>query len=127
MSLRTPLSKVLGLGSAGDGTGHWWAQRVSAVAMSLLALWFVVSLAGLDLADHADVAGWLLTPVNAALAVLLVAVTAYHSSLGVQTVIEDYIGGGLRVATMVAAQFLHVLLAGIGIIAILKVAFGGAA
>ena len=47
MSLRTPLSKVLGLGSAGDGTGHWWAQRVSAVAMSLLALWFVVSLAGL--------------------------------------------------------------------------------
>jgi len=127
MSLRTPLGKVLGLGSAGDGTGHWWAQRVSAVAMSLLALWFVVSLAGLDLADHADVAGWLLAPVNAALAVLLVAVTAYHSSLGVQTVIEDYIGGGLRVATMVAAQFLHVLLAGIGIIAILKVAFGGAA
>ena len=127
MSLETPLGKVLGLGSAGDGPAHWWSQRVSAVALALHTIWFVVSLAGVDLTSHAAVADWLAAPFNTALGVLLVAVTAYHSSLGVQVVIEDYVGGGLRVVSMVLSQFLHVVLAGIGIVAILRVAFGGSA
>ncbi len=127
MSLETPLGKVLGLGSAGDGPAHWWSQRVSSVALALLALWFLVSLAGIDLNDHGALVTWLSAPLNIALGVLLVAVTAYHSSLGVQVVIEDYVGGGLRVVSMVLSQFLHIVLAGIGIVAILRVAFGGGA
>ena len=127
MSLETPLGKVLGLGSAGDGPAHWWSQRVSSVALALLALWFLVSLAGIDLSDHGALVAWLSAPLNIALGILLVAVTAYHSSLGVQVVIEDYVGGGLRVVSMVLSQFLHIVLAGIGIVAILRVAFGGGA
>lgn len=127
MSLETPLGKVLGLGSAGDGPAHWWSQRVSSVALALLALWFLVSLAGIDLSDHGALVAWLSAPLNIALGVLLIVVTAYHSSLGVQVVIEDYVGGGLRVVSMVLSQFLHIVLAGIGIVAILRVAFGGGA
>ena len=72
MSLRTPLGRVLGLGSAGGGTGHWWSQRVPAVALVILTVWFVFSLLTLDLASHADLAGWLGRPLNAVLMVLLV-------------------------------------------------------
>ena len=58
MSLRTPLSKVRGLGSAKDGTEHWWHQRVTATALAILGLWFVVSIAGMDSYSHASVEAW---------------------------------------------------------------------
>lgn len=125
MSLRSPIARVLGLGSAGDGPSHWWAQRVSAVALGLLALWFLVSLSGMDLTRHAELVAWLSTPMNAVLATLLVAVTAYHSNLGVQEIIVDYVGGWLRIASLVLLQFAHVVIAAVGIVAILRVAFGG--
>ena len=125
MSLRTPLGRVLGLGSAGGGTGHWWSQRVSAMALIILTVWFVFSLLTLDLASHADLSGWLSRPLNAVLMVLLVAVAAYHSLLGTEVVVEDYSRGGVRVMGRVLLQFGHVLLAGGGIFAVLKLAFGG--
>ncbi len=125
MSLRTPLGRVLGLGSAGGGTGHWWSQRVTAVALVILTVWFVFSLLTLDLASHADLAGWLGRPLNAVLMVLLVGVAAYHSLLGTEVVVEDYFRGGVRVAGRVLLQFGHVLVAGVGIFAVLKLAFGG--
>jgi succinate dehydrogenase / fumarate reductase membrane anchor subunit len=127
MSLQSPLGRVLGLGAAGDGPAHWWSQRVSAVGLALLAIWFVVSLAGVDLASYGAVRAWLASPANTVLSSLLLATLAYHSSLGVQVVIEDYVGGGLRVVAMVLSQFAHIVLAGIGIVAILRVAFGGGA
>jgi succinate dehydrogenase / fumarate reductase membrane anchor subunit len=125
MKLRSPLGEVLGLGAAGDGPAHWWAQRTSAVGVVLLTLWFLVSLAGLDLADHGELVRWISRPLNSVLAVLLVAVTTYHSSLGIQEVIVDYVGGWLRIASLMLAQFIHVLVAVVGIVAILRMAFGG--
>ena len=124
MKFRSPLGETLGLGAAGDGPAHWWAQRVSAVGVGLLTVWFLVSLTGLNLGEQGVLVAWISAPVNSVLAVLLVVVTAYHSNLGVQEVIVDYVGGGLRVVSLVIVQFLHIILAGIGIAAILRIAFG---
>ncbi len=125
MSLRSPLSRVLGLGAASDGPAHWWAQRVSAVGTALLAVWFAGGVIGTDLGDRAAVAGWVAKPLNSVLLILLVATMSYHSNLGVRVVIEDYSRGWAKVTGIVAAQFIHVVLAGVGIIAILRMAMGG--
>lgn len=125
MSMRSPLSRVLGLGSAGDGPAHWWAQRVSAVGTGLLAIWLASGILGLDLGNRAAVATWAATPMNSVLLILLVATMSYHSNLGIRVVIEDYSRGWSKVVGLVVAQFIHVVLAGIGIIAILRMALGG--
>jgi succinate dehydrogenase / fumarate reductase, membrane anchor subunit len=125
VSLRSPLGRVLGLGSARDGTAHWWAQRVSAVALIPLTLWFAFSLWTLPALDYATVRAWLSFPLSGFLAVLLVAVSAYHSSLGTTEVIEDYVhSAGMKLLCLLSLQFLHVLVGGAGIFAILRVAFG---
>ena len=125
MSMRSPLSRVLGLGAAGDGPAHWWAQRVSAVGTALLAVWFASGVIGVDLGDQAAVAAWVSRPLNSVLMILLVATMSYHSNLGVRVVIEDYSRGWAKVTGLVAVQFLHVVLAGVGIIAVLRMALGG--
>ena len=128
MSLRTPLGRVLGLGAAREGTSHWWGQRLTAAALVPLALWFAVSLCRLETADFASVAGWLSAPLNTVLAVLLVAVAFYHSQLGVRVVIEDYVHApGVKLVSLVLVDFLHVALGVAGIIAVLRVSFGGVA
>jgi succinate dehydrogenase / fumarate reductase membrane anchor subunit len=125
MSLRSPLGRVLGLGSARDGTGHWWAQRVSAVALIPLTLWFMFSLLALPALDYATVRAWLSFPVSGFLAVLLVAVLTYHSHLGTVEVIEDYVhSAGMKVLSLLLLRFVHVLVGGAGIFAIMRVAFG---
>ena len=125
MSLRSPLGKVLGMGSAKDGTAHWWAQRVSAVALIPLTLWFVFSLLTLPAFDYDTVRTWLSVPFSGFLAVLLVAVLAYHSYLGTIVIVEDYVSAvGLKVLTLLVLRFLYVLCAGAGIFAILRVVFG---
>jgi len=124
MSLRSPLGRVLGLGSAKDGTAHWWAQRVSAVALIPLTLWFVFSLLTLPAFDYKTVHTWLSVPISGFLAVLLVAVLAYHSYLGTIVIVEDYVTAGMKVLTLLLLRFLYVLCAGAGIFAILRVVFG---
>jgi succinate dehydrogenase / fumarate reductase, membrane anchor subunit len=124
VSLRSPLGRVLGAGSARDGTGHWWAQRVSAVALIPLTLWFFWSLLLLPNLDYATVRTWLAVPVSALLAVLLVAVTAYHSYLGTNVVVEDYVHAhAAKLFVLVSLRFVYVLCAGAGIFAILRIAF----
>jgi succinate dehydrogenase / fumarate reductase membrane anchor subunit len=91
MSLRSPLSRVLGLGSAKDGTAHWWAQRVTAVALVPLTVWFAFSLLTLPDFDYETVRTWLSVPVTGFLAVLLVGVLSYHSYLGTIVIVEDYV------------------------------------
>src|SRR6202166_2609050 len=91
LSLRSPLGRVLGMGSAKDGTGHWWAQRVSAVALIPLTLWLFFSLLALPALDYATVRVWLSFPLSGFLALLLVGVLTYHSYLGTNEVIEDYV------------------------------------
>ena len=125
MSLRSPVGRVLGLGSAKDGTGHWWAQRVSAVALIPLTLWFMLSLLSLPALDYATVRAWLSVPLSGLLAVLLVAVLTYHSYLGTTVVIEDYVhAAGTKILSLLLLRFLYVLVGGAGIFAILHVAFG---
>lgn len=126
MSLRSPVARVLGLGSAKEGVSHWWSQRVSAVALAILGLWFVITLLSLPDLSYAAVLDWMTAPLNAVLLMLLAGTIAYHSMLGVQVVVEDYVHhGGLKVATLVLLTFLHFALAAVAIFAVLRVAFGG--
>ncbi|HWW30398.1 MAG TPA: succinate dehydrogenase, hydrophobic membrane anchor protein [Steroidobacteraceae bacterium] len=125
MSLRSPLGRVLGMGSAKDGTAHWWAQRVSAVALVPLTLWFVFSLLTLPALDYDTVRIWLSVPISGFLAVLLVAVLTYHSYLGTIVIVEDYVTTvGMKVLTLLVLRFLYVLCGGAGIFAVLRVVFG---
>jgi succinate dehydrogenase / fumarate reductase, membrane anchor subunit len=125
MSLRSPMGRVEGLGSAKDGTAHWWAQRVSAVALIPLTLWFMFSLLALPAFDYATVRAWLSFPLSGFLAVLLVAVLTYHSYLGTIEIVEDYVhSAGMKTFTLLLLRFLYVLVGGASIFAILRVAFG---
>ena len=128
MSLRSPLGRVLGLGSARGGSSHWYAQRVTAVALVLLALWLVISLASLADASYEQVTGWLRCPLNSALALLLVVVAAWHAVLGLQVVVEDYVADkGKRLLVLIAIKFAFVVAAVVGVLAVLRIAFGVAA
>jgi succinate dehydrogenase / fumarate reductase membrane anchor subunit len=123
MSLRSPLGRVLGMGSAKDGTAHWWAQRVSAVALIPLTLWFLLSLLMLPDLDYATVRTWLSLPITGLLAVLLLWVLSYHSYLGTTVVVEDYVhSAGMKLLSLLLLRFLYVLVCGAGIFAILRVA-----
>lgn len=125
MSLRSPLGRVLGMGSAKEGTGHWWGQRVSAVALVPLTLWFLVSLLALPDHDYATVKAWMAAPLSGFLATLSVAVLAYHSYLGTTVIVEDYVhAAGPKVGTLLLLRFLYILCGGAGIFAVLRVAFG---
>jgi succinate dehydrogenase / fumarate reductase membrane anchor subunit len=125
MSLRSPLNRVLGMGSAKDGTGHWWAQRVTAIALVPLTLWLGFSLLALPDLYFETVRTWLSVPISGFLAVLLVTVLSYHSYLGTQVIVEDYVAAaGSKVLILLLLKFLYVLCAGIGIFAILRVVFG---
>jgi succinate dehydrogenase / fumarate reductase membrane anchor subunit len=125
MNLQSPLNKVLGLGSAKEGSAHWWAQRLTAVGLVPLGLWFGFSLLGLPHGNYDLVAAWIAEPAHAILLILLVFTLVYHSSLGLQVVIEDYIHvPGAKVLVLVAVQFLHVILAVAGVYAVILVSVG---
>ena len=123
MSLRSPLSKVIGRGSAGEGVGHWWAQRVTAVALLPLTAWFVISLLGQSLQSYDAMRGWLGQPWVAVPTILLVFTLAWHSRLGVQVVIEDYVHAkGAKTTLLLLSTFVHIGAAVAGIFAILALA-----
>jgi succinate dehydrogenase / fumarate reductase membrane anchor subunit len=127
MSLVTPLNRVLGLGSAKDGTEHWWGQRLSAIALAVLGLWFTIAMLGFESFSYATVVGWIQVPLNSVMLILTVLTLCYHSKLGVQIVVEDYVhGAGPKIIALIASTFVHVLLAAAGVFALLKLAFGAA-
>jgi succinate dehydrogenase / fumarate reductase membrane anchor subunit len=127
MSLRSPLGRVLGLGSAHSGVRHWWQQRLTSVALVPLAIWFLVSLLALPSLGYETVIAWMSQGWTAILLVLFVVVATWNSQLGVRVVIEDYVhGAGARTLTLVVVTFAHVLIASAGVFAVLKVAFGAA-
>jgi succinate dehydrogenase / fumarate reductase, membrane anchor subunit len=126
MSLRSPLGRVLGMGTARQGVHHWWLQRLTAVALVPLSIWFLVSLLTLPSLDQATVSAWMAHSSSALLLVLLVLAAAWHSRLGVAVVVEDYVHGGLKTLTLVFFTFAHLLLAAAGVMAILRVAVRGA-
>ena len=126
MSLETRLAKVRGLGSAKDGTHHWWAQRLTAVALVPLTLWFAISVAGMTGGGYEAAAAWVADPVNTILLLLLVAATFHHLQLGLQVVVEDYMHAeGMKIATLMLVKFASAILAVASGYAVLRVAFGG--
>jgi succinate dehydrogenase / fumarate reductase membrane anchor subunit len=126
MSLRAPLGRVLGRGSAKQGVHHWWLQRLTSIALVPLGIGFVASLLTLPALDYATLVGWLHQGSTALGLVLFVLVAARHSQLGVRVVIEDYVhDNGSKTPSLVIVDFVHALLAAAAIFAILKVAFGG--
>ncbi|HET9448324.1 MAG TPA: succinate dehydrogenase, hydrophobic membrane anchor protein [Steroidobacteraceae bacterium] len=127
MSMRSPIGRVLGLGAAKEGVSHWWAQRVTSVALVLLGLWFVSALLRMPTFNHDFVVTWISEPLNSVLLLLLIGTTVYHSQLGVQVVVEDYVTHhGLKIATMMLITFAHVAVAALASFAVLRIAFGGA-
>ena len=123
--LRSPLGQAIGLGSAKEGVGHWWAQRVTAIALVPLVLWFVIAVIGLAGADRATLIEWLRHPVPTVLWALLLVATFYHAALGLQVVIEDYVENeALRLGLLMIMKFAVLLLAALGIFSLLKLSLG---
>jgi succinate dehydrogenase / fumarate reductase membrane anchor subunit len=126
MSLRSPLGKVLGAGSAKEGVHHWWVQRLTSIALVPLTIWFVVSLLSLPSFEHVTVITWMAQTWTALLLILFILVATWHSQLGVRVVVEDYVHGGAKTLTLVLITFIHAFVAAAGVFAVLKVAFGAA-
>jgi succinate dehydrogenase / fumarate reductase membrane anchor subunit len=126
MNLRSDLGRARGLGAAKEGVAHWWAQRVTAVALVPLSLWLAASLAMLAGADHKAAVAWIGAPVNSVLLAVTLGVTFHHTQLGLQVVIEDYVHcKAMKVASIVLVKFASVLLAAASVFAVLKIAFAG--
>ena len=121
MSIRTPLGRAQGLGSAGHGVGHWWAQRISAVALVPLAPWFLWRLGSLPTLRYEDLLHGFQDLGNGTLLAAFLLALLYHSELGVRVVLEDYVGGGLRVACLIISKLAHIVLALAGLLAIARI------
>jgi len=120
----TPLARARGLGSAREGAGHWWHERVSSVAVLLLFVWLLVSLLLLPSLDHRGVTEWLRQPSAAVPMLLLVAATFWHLKMGLQVVVEDYVHDeGNKFLSILLLNFATVGGAAFAIFAILKIAF----
>lgn len=119
----TPLARVLGLGSAKHGAHHWWVERVTGRALVPLGLWLVLAMLHLPGYGHAEVTAFIARGWNAALLLLTLLTMAWHSRLGMQVVIEDYVHAhGLKAALLVLNAFVHAVIAVAGGLAVLKIA-----
>lgn len=107
------------------GTGHFWVQRVTAVALIPLTIWFCFSLARMPYMSHANLSAWLQSPLNATLMIIVVAVGLYHAKLGLQVVIEDYIADrGKRMMSILGVTLVCGLFGVLGVVSVLKISLG---
>jgi succinate dehydrogenase / fumarate reductase membrane anchor subunit len=124
--MRSGLGRARGLGSAKSGTAHWWAERVTSVALVPLTLWFILVMYRLIGVPRADIAAWASSPVNTTLMIALVLITFHHMALGLQVVIEDYVHTErTRLASILAMKGATGLLAIASLVAVLKLALAG--
>jgi len=123
--MRSPLGRAMGLGSAKEGAEHWWMARVSAVALIPLTLWFVASIIAHTGSDYVTFIVWLRMPRVSILMVLLLIALFYHTALGLQVVIEDYVDTEAKFGALIAVRIGCVALAVAGILATMRIAFGG--
>ncbi len=121
--MRSMLSRARGLGSAKSGTAHWWAQRVTAIALVPLALWFVASVIGLSHQPRAAVLHWGAHPLNAALLLARLVMLLHHMQLGLSVVIEDYVHvPGRRLMAILAMKAITALLLFASVISVVRLA-----
>ena len=125
MSLRSPLAHARGLGSAKEGIHHWWSQRLTALALIPLGLWFIYSLVVMTGANYTTVIAWLANPLNAVLMLLFIISLFYHAALGLQVVIEDYTKSEWqKIACLILVKFIALLAGFSAAIAVLKLYLG---
>ncbi len=125
MSMRTPLARARGLGSAKTGTQHFWWQRLTAIALVPLCIGMVVALIGLAGADYEQARGFVASPLVAVLLLCLIVALFHHAQLGMQVVIEDYLHiEWLKLSALLAVKFLAVLCGLLSALAVLRVALG---
>ncbi len=126
MKLRSPLSVAVGHGSAKHGFSHWWWQRLSAIALIPLTLWFLYSLTCLVRSDYQTAVDWLGSPVNAGIMLMFTLTALFHGQTGLQVVIEDYVSTKwLRLSLLILIKFAAAAMAVLATIAVLKVVLGG--
>jgi succinate dehydrogenase / fumarate reductase membrane anchor subunit len=122
---RTPLGRVAGLGSAHSGTGHFWWQRLTAVANVPLTIAFVVILVSLFGRNQAAAQQILATPIVAIIMLLFIATITYHMRLGMQVVIEDYVHGEITRPVLIMGNIFFTTAVGLAAAyGILKLSFG---
>ena len=125
-ALRSKLGRVRGLGSTHEGVHHWWAQRMSAVALLPLSLWFIYSLITLTGADYAGFHSWLSEFGNSVFLVLFIVAMFHHAQLGMQVVVEDYVHSEVwKVGLLLAIKYGAVLFGASGVFAVLKISLAG--
>ena len=122
MDMRTPLSRAIGLGSAHSGVQHWWAQRVSAIALIPLTVWFIASIVAQTGADYMNFVAWMRNPITDILMGLLLIALFYHAALGLQVIVEDYIHSDFKFAAVIAARLTCFTLCVAGIVATIRIA-----
>ena len=125
MDLRTPIARARGLGSAKDGTRHWWMQRITAIALIPLSVWLVGSLVAIGAADHAQTVHWIRSPAVSIALLLTIAALFHHAQLGMQVIIEDYVHAGWKKLTaLIAVKLLAITIAATAAFSVLKISLG---
>lgn len=123
MSLRSPLGRVRGLGSAKQGVAHWWSQRVTAIALAPLSVWFLWMLVANVGATHEEMRRLIGAPINAVLLISFIYCVFWHGKLGLQTIIEDYVHHRpMEIGLRLVVKFSAFLCAAAGILAVLRIA-----
>ena len=124
-TLRSPLQVARGLGSAKHGTEHWWSQRLTAIALVPLTVWFVFGVIGHLGADHTAFVAWMKSPFSAVMMILTAVVTFHHAQSGLQVVIEDYVHAEWqKMALIIGVKFLSFALAAACVLAVVKIFIG---